>query len=169
MMSRAFAALGVIAVVWSSTACSASKSDNPLSPSVAGPIPGVQISAPKMLEPQSGSKIAIDKQPVTMLIENAGSTGPRPLTYTFEIATDTGFSNKVFTRDGIAQGDGGRSRRGVEVDPDPLEYASKVQVRAVGDQGRGEVGHARDVGSQERTLAHQVPGRIEAGEERVLR
>ena len=109
MMSRAFAALGVIAVVWSSTACSASKSDNPLSPSVAGPIPGVQISAPKMLEPQSGSKIAIDKQPVTMLIENAGSTGPRPLTYTFEIATDTGFSNKVFTRDGIAQGDGGRT------------------------------------------------------------
>ena len=108
-MSRVFAALGCVIAVFSLTACEASKSSTPLSPSVAGPIPGVQISAPKMLEPQTGSKIAIDKQPVTMLIENAGSTGPRPLTYTFEIATDTGFSNKVFTRDGIAQGDGGRT------------------------------------------------------------
>ena len=90
-------------------ACEASKSSNPLSPSVAGPIPGVEISAPKMLEPQPGSKISIEKQPVTLLIENAGSNGPRPLTYTFDIATDTGFSNKVFTREGIPQGDGGRT------------------------------------------------------------
>ena len=80
MMSRTFAALGVLAVVLIFPACEASKSSTPLSPSVAGPIPGVQISAPKMLEPQSGSKISIEKQPVTMLIENAGSTGPRPLT-----------------------------------------------------------------------------------------
>ena len=46
---------------------------------------------------------------MTLLIENAGSNGPRPLTYSFDIATDTGFSNKVFARDGIAQGDGGRT------------------------------------------------------------
>ena len=109
MMSRTFSALGVLAAVLVFPACEASKSSTPLSPSVAGPIPGVQISAPKMLEPQSGSKISIEKQPVTMLIENAGSNGPRPLTYTFDIATDTGFSNKVFTREGIAQGDGGRT------------------------------------------------------------
>src|SRR4051812_46716649 len=109
MMSRTFAVLGLVPCLCALAACEANKSSTPLSPSVAGPIPGVQISAPKMLEPQSGSKIAIDKQPVTMLVENAGSTGQRPLTYTFEIATDTGFSNKVFTRQGIAQGDGGRT------------------------------------------------------------
>ena len=46
---------------------------------------------------------------MTLLIENAGSNGPRPLTYSFDIATDTAFSNKVFSRDGIAQGEGGRT------------------------------------------------------------
>ena len=80
-----------------------------MSPSIAGPIPGVEISTPKMLEPGPGTRISIEKQPVTLLIENAGSNGPRPLTYSFDIATDTGFTNKVFSRESIAQGDGGRT------------------------------------------------------------
>ena len=57
-----------------------------------------------MLEPTTGTKISVEKQPVTLLIENAGSNGPRPLTYTFDIATDAAFSNKVFSRDGITPG-----------------------------------------------------------------
>jgi hypothetical protein len=108
-MSRFLATLGVLAAALSLTACEASKSSNPLSPTVAGPIPGIEISAPKMLEPSAGTKISIEKQPVTLLIENAGSNGPRPLTYAFDIATDTGFSNKVFSREGIAQGEAGRT------------------------------------------------------------
>ena len=58
-----------------------------------------------MLEPGPGAKISVEKQPVTLLIENAGSNGPRPLSYSFDIATDTAFTNKVFSRDGIAQGE----------------------------------------------------------------
>jgi hypothetical protein len=108
-MSRILATLGVLAAAVALTACEASKSSNPLSPTVAGPIPGIEISAPKMLEPTSGTKISVEKQPVTLLIENAGSNGPRPLSYSFDIATDTGFSNVVFTRDGIAPGEGGRT------------------------------------------------------------
>src|SRR4051794_25731107 len=108
-MSRTLATCGALAAALSLSACEASKSSNPLSPSVAGPIPGIEISAPKMLEPGPASKISIEKQPVTLLIENAGSTGPRPLTYSFDIATDTGFSNKIFSRESIAQGDGGRT------------------------------------------------------------
>src|SRR5664279_1600487 len=108
-MSRILSVLGVAAAALSLTACEASKSSTPLSPTVAGPIPGIEISAPKMLEPTPGTKISIEKQPVTLLIENSGSNGPRPLTYSFDIATDTGFSNLVFSRDGIAPGDGGRT------------------------------------------------------------
>src|SRR5436309_606789 len=108
-MTRTLATLGTLAAAVSLTACSASKSSTPLSPSIAGPIPGVQISSPKMLEPTPGIKISVEKQPVTLLIENAGSNGPRPLSYSFDIATDTGFSNLVFSRDSIAQGDGGRT------------------------------------------------------------
>ncbi len=101
--------LGVLIASVGLAGCEASKSSNPLSPTVAGPIPGVNISAPKMLEPSPGTKIPSANQPVTLLVENAGSNGVRPLTYSFDIATDSAFANKVFTRDGIAQGDAGRT------------------------------------------------------------
>jgi hypothetical protein len=101
--------LGILATAVVLTACQTSKSSNPLSPSVAGPIPGIEISAPKMLDPTSGTKISVEKQPVTLLIENSGSNGPRPLSYSFDIATDTGFANLVFSQANVAQGDGGRT------------------------------------------------------------
>ena len=102
-------AAGMLAAALALTACEATKSSNPLSPAVAGPIPGVNISAPKILEPFAGQKIAVDRQPVTLLIENALTTGVRPLSYTFDIATDANFNNKVLAREGIAPGAGGRT------------------------------------------------------------
>lgn len=114
------------------TACEASKSSNPLSPSVAAPIPGVEISAPKILEPASGTKIADDKQPVTLLIENAWSTGARPLTLRVEIATDAAFSNPVFSRDGLTPGDGGRTTVRL---PDPLASGRTYFWRARAQDG----------------------------------
>lgn len=91
--------------------CEAQKSSNPLSPTVAGPISGVNITAPRMIEPSSGAEILKDQQPITLTVENATSSGVRPLTYLFEIATDPDFNNKVFTRDGVAPGDGRTSTR----------------------------------------------------------
>src|SRR3989338_8574642 len=87
----------------------AEKSSNPLSPSVAGPIPGVNITPPTPLEPRDGVNIAIDLQPLTLLLEKAGTNGQPPRSYVFYVATDTGFTKKVFTREGIAPGDGGRT------------------------------------------------------------
>lgn len=91
------------------TGCELTKTENPLSPSVAGPIPGVEISAPKLLEPIPNAQISGTSQPITLLIENAYSTGQRPLSYSVEVATDTGFSNMVFLREGIVPGDNGRT------------------------------------------------------------
>jgi hypothetical protein len=109
MKPTLLSAMGLIVAIGMSVSCETSKSSTPLSPSVAGPIPGVNISAPKMLEPQAGQKIPTASQPVTLLIENASTTGVRPLTYSFEIATDAAFNTKIFTRDSIAPGDGGRT------------------------------------------------------------
>ena len=36
--------------------CEAAKSSNPTSPTVAGPIPGVNITAPALIEPAQGFK-----------------------------------------------------------------------------------------------------------------
>src|SRR5437763_15227881 len=109
MNPRCLSAFGALVALVALISCESSKSSNPLSPSVAGPIPGVNISAPKMLEPVPGQRIAVDRQPVTLLIENSSTTGVRPLSYAFEIATDAAFNSKIFARDGIAPGDGGRT------------------------------------------------------------
>ena len=90
--------------------CEASKSSNPLSPSVAGPIAGVNITQPKLLEPTQGFKFKETQQPIKLLIENSSSSGVRPLTYLFEVATDNTFTSKVYARSGVPQGDGGRTQ-----------------------------------------------------------
>ena len=90
-------------------ACESTKSANPLSPTVAGPIPGVNITPPKPLEPGNGWKLNPAKQPVTLLLENASSNGVRPLSYVFEVATDAAFGAKVFSKTGVAPGPAGRT------------------------------------------------------------
>jgi hypothetical protein len=94
--------------------CEAQKSSNPLSPSVAGPIAGVEISAPKMVEPAQGFKFKENQQPIKLVIENSVTTGVRPVTYSFEVASDEAFNSKVFARSGVTQGDGGRTNVTVE-------------------------------------------------------
>jgi hypothetical protein len=120
------------AIVLASAACEVSKSSHPLSPTVAGPIPGVVITAPKMLEPQSGARIPVDQQPVTLMIENASSNGVRPLSYVFEVATDAGFTNKVFSRQGVDPGTEGRTRLRL---PNPLATERGYYWRARAEDG----------------------------------
>ena len=98
-----------VGVAISVSACEMTKSEHPLGPTVAGPIPGVNITPPTPVEPGQGFRIAVDSQPVTLTLSNAATTGVRPLNYLFEVATDAGFANKVFSRDGILPGANGRT------------------------------------------------------------
>lgn len=109
MCRRILQACAGVAVSMSFSACEMTKSEHPLGPTVAGPIPGVNITSPTPLEPGQGFRIAVDSQPVTLTLSNAATTGVRPLNYLFEVATDAGFANKVFSRDGIAPGASGRT------------------------------------------------------------
>src|SRR5690349_24271424 len=92
------AATGGVALLFALAGCEAKKSENPLSPSVAGPIPGVNITAPKLVEPSQGFKYKESQQPIKLVIENATSNGVRPVTYMFEVATDSSFTTKVYAR-----------------------------------------------------------------------
>ena len=89
--------------------CAVEKTSNPLSPSVAGPIPGVGITAPQMVLPSGGQRIAFDQQPVTLTIGNATTTGVRPLSYRFDLAADAGFTNILFSREGVEAGASGQT------------------------------------------------------------
>lgn len=112
-------------------ACEAQKSSSPLSPSVAGPIPGVEITQPRLLEPAQGFKYKESQQPIKLTIENASSNGVRPVSYMFEVATDTDFTTKVYARSGVPAGEGGRT----SVQIDRLDLGRAYYWRAKADDG----------------------------------
>ena len=113
-------------------ACAQEKSSNPTSPSVAGPIAGVTISAPKLLQPASGTQVSFEQQPITLMVGNSTSTGVRPLTYVFEIASDSAFSSKVFTQTGVAAGSSGQTSFRL---PQPLSADRTYFWRAHAEDG----------------------------------
>jgi hypothetical protein len=112
-------------------ACEAKKSDNPLSPSVAGPIAGVEISAPRVLEPGEGLKLKEAQQPITLLVENSSTTGVRPVAYTFEVSSTETFEQKLYARSGVTPGSDGRTR----VTVDRLDSGRRYYWRARADDG----------------------------------
>ena len=89
--------------------CETAKSANPTAPSVAGPIPGVNITAPRPLEPGAGSTLVFSGEPPTLLIENAGTSGARTIWLQLEVGTDANFQQLVHQADQIALGSNGRT------------------------------------------------------------
>jgi hypothetical protein len=109
--------LGTLTAVLSLVGCEAAKSANPTAPTIAGPIPGVAITAPKPLEPGAGTTLTFNAEPPTLLIENAGSSGVRALWLQVEVGTDAGFQQVVHSADRLTPGNGGRTAYRL---PEPL-------------------------------------------------
>jgi len=110
--------------------CQTSKSSTPTAPTVAGPIAGVTISAPVLVSPAQGFKFKESEQPIQLVVQNATTSGVRPLAYTFEVAADSGFTSKVFSRAGVAPGDGRTS-----VTIDRLEIGRAYYWRSWAEDG----------------------------------
>jgi hypothetical protein len=117
--------------------CETQKSRNPLSPTVAGPIAGVAITAPRPLEPANGHKVTLG-QPVTLLFESAATTGERSVWMEVEFATDAAFQQKVHRADKVLPGPNGRSSYEV---PTALQVSGKTyywRVRGLDGANTGE-------------------------------
>lgn len=92
-----------------SAACEQTRSNSPLSPLIAGPLAGVSITEPKLLEPEVNRKFKPSQQPITLLIENPSSNSPRPFTLRIELSSTAQFSTQVVSRDGLTPGSNGRT------------------------------------------------------------
>ena len=68
--------------------------------------PSVSFASPPGAGPSNGTSFKYSAQPLTLAISNVVRTSPSPATYTLEVASDAGFSNIVFTKADIAEGDG---------------------------------------------------------------
>ena len=114
-------------------ACGVDKSETPLSPSVAGPIAGVSITTPAPLEPPPNKQFAVAELPVKLTIQNVTTNGQRPISYTFEVATDNAFASKVLTKTGVPPGADGQTTL-ILVDVS-LEAGRTYYWRAFADDG----------------------------------
>lgn len=97
--------MAVAAVV--AAGCEHTKSATPLSPSIAGPIEGVVMSAPGPVQPSAGQKVKDTDQPIKLEFSNAGSNSVRPFTHQVQIAVDSSFATVVYAQTGIAPSEDG--------------------------------------------------------------
>ena len=90
---------------------------------------GITITSPQAVSPANNQQFKNVEQPITLTIKNAVSTGSAALTYTFEVATDAAFANKVYTKDGVAEGSGQTS---LKIDKIGSDKAYVWRARATG-------------------------------------
>lgn len=124
-----------LAVALGSAACEQGKSANPLSPDIAGPIPGVHITAPVPLEPTQGATLTGAASQVTLVVQNASTNGERPLWFKLELAADASFSQVLHQADRVAPGGDGRTAYQL---PEPLGVGHTYYWRAKALDGANE-------------------------------
>jgi hypothetical protein len=95
-------AIGLIAVLAFAAGCS----------STSGPSASMATGALKTPSDQTIYKYK--DQPITLTTANGVSTGTNPVTYVFEVATDTAFSAKVYTSAKVAAGSNGQTSSTVD-------------------------------------------------------
>jgi len=131
-MKKLCVRLALLPLIISAACVGSEKSSTPLSPVIAGPIPGVGISAPTIISPGVDEMIDNSNQPITLQVGNADTNGVRPLSYRFEIASDPNFSNPVFIKDGVPQDASGRTNMRL---PGPLSPERKYFWHARAEDG----------------------------------
>ena len=77
--------------------------------SVTDATTGITLTSPQLTTPTINQQFKNSEQPLALTIRNAVTTGTTALTYTFEVATDIGFANKVYTKDGVPAGAGNQT------------------------------------------------------------
>ena len=108
MNPRAYRLVLAVSVLCVAAACSKS---SPASPSAAttsvtdAALTG-SVTTPRPVAPANSANIANLAQPVVLTVANAIVTKATGTTYTFEVASDSAFTTKVQTKDGVAEGSG---------------------------------------------------------------
>src|SRR5216117_654309 len=141
-----------------------SQSSNPTQPSASTvPLDGNDLTAsvtvPRALSPAVAAQIRNLDQPVTLVVANAVITQATAVTYTFEVAPDATFGNKVYSKSGGRRGgqrsderDDRQARRrrrlllagprGGRRDGRTLQFDEVVHDRASDRHQRPDTGHA---------------------------
>lgn len=121
-------------------ACS-NNSNNPAQPSGSSSGSGSTSSvtssvvAPRPLSPANASQIRNADQPVVLTITNGVVTGNAAATYTFEVATDQAFSNKVQVKDAVPEGSNGQTSARLDALAAATDYYWHARAQGGGTTG----------------------------------
>jgi hypothetical protein len=91
-------------------------------------------AVPVLTTPTNGTQIPTQGQPVTLVVLNASGAGAGT-TYTFEVASDIGFTTKVQTKDGIPAGITGQTSAQLDPLPAQKDYYWRARAQAPGATG----------------------------------
>jgi hypothetical protein len=130
--------LGVLAILALAAGAACSKK-NPVQPSDQSAAKSAtdaltgSVGAPRPLTPANGAQVRNIDQPVTLVVTNGFSTKPGA-SYTFEVATDSGFATKVQTKE-AAEAAGGQTSVRLDALAAARDYFWHVRSTAGGTIG----------------------------------
>src|SRR5581483_2068207 len=107
---------------------------------------GITITSPTPVTPADGTKFKYTDQPLTLTINNAAATSGT-ITYSFQVASDSGFSNVVFSKDGVAAGSGTTSLK-IDTLAGNKDYFWRARAVAGGATGPYSKARTFNVGPQ---------------------
>jgi hypothetical protein len=125
-----FLALGVVVA-----GCGTSTPAQPISPSSGGLAGTASVGAPLPAQPANGAQLKFSEQPITLATQNGLTTASDSPIYTFEVATDSAFANKVQVKDGVAQGTGTQTSVKLDSLAEAKDYYWHVRVQSSGTTG----------------------------------
>jgi hypothetical protein len=101
----------LLAATGAGVGCSSSSPSQPTSSatSAAAQNATASIAAPRPVAPANNAAVRFAEQPVALTVFNAITTATSAVTYTFEVASDAAFANRVQTWDNVAEGSSGQT------------------------------------------------------------
>jgi hypothetical protein len=151
-----------VAALSAVTACTKSSptrpTDTAASPEVSTVLDaksGVTLTTPQLVSPTAGQKFKFTEQPLTLTVKNGATTGSTPLTYTFQVASDAGFGAIVYSRDGVAQGNG-QTTLTIDKLAGNKDYYWRSRVNAGSALGLFSAGRSFNVGPEVVLQAPQI-------------
>lgn len=156
MNLKPFAICSAFALLAMTTACTKASPTRPTDASAAGTtavavdaVTGVTMTSPTPVSPAVNQQFKYAEQPLTLTVKNAVSTGSSPRTYTFEVATDAAFANKVYSKDGVAEGSGQTALKiDILAGPAAKSYFWRARATAGSQTGPYSIGSGFGVGAQ---------------------
>jgi len=101
----------------------------------AQPSGSTSVAAPTPVVPVPNSTVRFNEQPVTLSITNAVTTQSGGATYTFEVASDSNFSNKIQTKSDVAEGAAGQTSVRLDAVPASADYYWHARASSGGTVG----------------------------------